>query len=260
MTPAYVIWPLRFTPDPVAMIDFYRRLGLHQWLSHDTGTFATFVGRSGTLGVHDARTTTAGMVPGHAALNLATQDLESAATELRSIGHEVRIWDETYGLQGAVAARDGRTIGLNQERQEDLYGGYREHETGAAPLLDVVAVCPTPQVRAEAAWFASFGFVAPSYDDPWWIGLRAGARSGVLGIHAGEIETRHARPADDLLGPAYEVRIGFETVEPLTVLDERLRGAGLEPTMITDGAGPRIVLTDPDGDEVQIHPASSAGS
>jgi predicted enzyme related to lactoylglutathione lyase len=255
MTHTYVIWPLRFTPDPSAMIDFYGRLGLHQSLSHESGTFATFVGRSGTLGVHDARTTTAGAVPGHAALNLATEDLESAAAELLSIGHEVRVWDETYGKQGAVTARDGRTIGLNQERQQDLYGGYHEHDPATAPLLDVVAVCPTPQLRAEAAWFASFGFLATSYDDPLWIGLRAGPHSGVLGVHAGEVEHRNPRPGDDLLGPAYEVRIGFETSEPLARLDERLRAAGLDPTMITDGPAPRIVLTDPDGDEVQIHPA-----
>ena len=56
---------MRFSPDPAAMIDFYSRLGLHKALSHDDGTFATFDGRSGTLGVHDARTTTSGAVPGH---------------------------------------------------------------------------------------------------------------------------------------------------------------------------------------------------
>lgn len=256
MTHAYVIWPLRFTADPAAMIDFYTRLGLHQSLSHEDGTFATFVGRSGTLGVHDARTATGGPVPSHAALNLATEDVEAAAAELVGIGHEVRLWDETYGKQGVVLARDGRAIGLNQERQDDLYGGYREHLDAGVPLLDVVAVCPHPDLRAEAVWFASFGFVAPSYDDPWWIGMRAGARSGVLGVHGGPIETRTARPADDLLGPAYEVRIGFETSEPLPELDERLRAAGLEPTLITDEPAPRILLTDPDGDEVQIHPAA----
>ena len=65
MTLAYAIRPIRFSPDPAAMIDFYSRLGLHKALSHDDGTFATFDGRSGTLGVHDARTTTSGAVPGH---------------------------------------------------------------------------------------------------------------------------------------------------------------------------------------------------
>ena len=54
MTLAYAIWPIRFSPDPAAMIDFYSRLGLHKALSHDDGTFATFDGRSGTLGVHEA--------------------------------------------------------------------------------------------------------------------------------------------------------------------------------------------------------------
>jgi hypothetical protein len=52
------------------------------------------------------------------------------------------------------------------------------------------------------------------------------------------------------------VRIGFETTEPLDVLVERLRSAGLDPTMITDGPDPRAVLVDPDGEEVQIHPTS----
>jgi hypothetical protein len=255
MTLSYAIWPLRFSPDPAAMIDFYSRLGLHQALSHDDGTFATFEGRSGTLGVHDARTTTSGAVPGHVALNLATPDVEAAASELTGHGYEVRVWDETYGKQGVVVARDGRVIGLNESHQDDLYGGYRVHDVSAPPELDVVAVCVTTDLRAEAAYFAPFGFTAPSYDDPWWIGLRAGARSGVLGLHAGEVESRSARPDDDPFEPVYEVRVGFETSEPLDRLADRLRAAGCAPTMITDGPDPRIVLTDPDGDEVQIHPA-----
>ena len=59
----YVIWPLRFSPNAPAMIDFYTRLGLHKSFSHDNGTFATFLGRSGTLGVHDALNTESGVVP-----------------------------------------------------------------------------------------------------------------------------------------------------------------------------------------------------
>ncbi|HEY5783502.1 MAG TPA: VOC family protein [Microlunatus sp.] len=101
MTRTYTIWPLRFTSDPAAMIDFYARLGLHQALSHEDDTFATFAGRSGTLGVHDARTTTPGAVPGYAALNLVTTDLEAAATELSGLGYRVRVWDETYGKKGS---------------------------------------------------------------------------------------------------------------------------------------------------------------
>lgn len=252
----YVIWPLRFSPNAPAMIDFYTRLGLHKSFSHDDGTFATFQGRSGTLGVHDANNTEAGVVPQHTALNLATTDVVQAAEELVELGHSVKVWDETYGKQGVVASRDGRVIGLNGDAQEDLYGGYRTHPEVAAPSLDVVAVCVTPQMKAEAAWFASFGFVASSYDDPWWIGLRAGERSGVIGIHAGEVAADTARDADDdLFGPAYEVRIGFETHEPLEVLDARLRAAGFETTVVTEGA-PHLELTDPDGEHLEIHPAA----
>ena len=110
-------------------------------------------------------------------------------------------------------------------------------------------------MRAEAAYFAPFGFTAPSYDDPWWIGLRAGERSGVIGLHTGEVETRNPRSDGDPFEPVHEVRIGFETSEPLDRLADRLRAVGFAPTMITDGPDPRIVLTDPEGDEVQIHPA-----
>lgn len=255
MTCSYAIWPLRFSPDPAAMIEFYARLGLRQTLSHDDGTFATLEGRSGALGVHDARTTTSGAVPGHAALNVATADVEAAAAELTRSGYEVRVWDETYGKQGVVVSRDGRVIGLNEKHQDDLYGGYHVHDAATVSPLDVVAVCVTPDLKAEAAYFAPFGFTAPSYDDPWWIGLRAGDRSGVIGLHAGEVEARNPRPDGDLFEPVYEVRIGFETSEPLDRLADRLRAVGFAPTMIPDGPDPRIVLIDPDGDEVQIHPA-----
>ena len=254
MTRPYVIWPLRFSPDAAAMIDFYRRLGLHLAFSHDNGTFATFNGRSGTLGVHSAHDTTSDEIPSHTALNLATDDVEQAVAELVAMGHDVKIWDETYGKQGVVLSRDGRVIGLNPDSQDDLYGGYRVHEADTEPTLDVVAVCVTPEMRAEAVWFASFGFVASSYDDPWWIGLRAGDRSGVLGIHAGEVETGDPRDDDDLFGPPYLVRIGFETHLSLAAEADRLRAAGIETTMIT-GEVPHLEMTDPDGERIEIHPA-----
>lgn len=68
----YVVWPLRFSPDAPAMIDFYTRLGLRKSLSHDGGTFATLQGRSGALGVHDAFDTASGVVPQHTALNFTS--------------------------------------------------------------------------------------------------------------------------------------------------------------------------------------------
>lgn len=255
MTRSYVIWPLRFSHDPAAMIDFYTKLGLHKALDHDSGTYASFDGLGGSLGVHDAGTTTAGAVPNHTGLNLATADIVAAADELRGLGLEVRVWDETYGKQAVVIGRDGRAIGLNESSQEDLYGGYHVHPAEGVPSLDVVAVHPTPDMVGDAAWFGSFGFTAPSYDDPWWIGLRASDRSGVIGIHHGEVENSAARPADDEFGPAFDVRIGFETHLPLAEEAAKLRAAGLTVELLADEPAPRIVLTDPDGEEVQIHPA-----
>ncbi|MFT4218699.1 MAG: hypothetical protein QM619_16145 [Micropruina sp.] len=158
---------------------------------------------------------------------------------------------------GQVAVGD--VIGLN-EGQDDLYGGYRVYEATTPPTLDVVAVCVTPDLKAEASYFHPFGFTAPSYDDPWWIGMRAGERSGVLGIHYGEPAPRDAegglRPDGDLFGPPYDVRIGFETDEALDELASRLEAAGVEPTRTSDEAGPKLVLTDPDGEWIEIHPTA----
>ena len=132
MTRSYVIWPLRFSPRPAAMIDFYSRLGLHKALSHDNGTYASFDGRGGALGVHDAAAT-AGAIEGHTGLNLATADIVAAADELTALGLEVRLSDETYGKQAAIIGRDGRAIGLNESSQDDLYGGYHVHPAPACP-------------------------------------------------------------------------------------------------------------------------------
>jgi len=107
------------------------------------------------------------------------------------------------------------------------------------------------------AGFEPFEITGPSYDDLHWIDLRAGDRSGVLGsTPASSRRAIHATPTTCSDRPTWCVDIGFETSEPLDVLVERLRSAGLDPTMITDGPDPRVVLVDPDGEEVQIHPTS----
>lgn len=261
MNRSYAIWPLRFSPQAPAMIDFYTRLGLRPSLGHASGTFATFAGRSGTLGVHDANRTESGAARRHTSLNLVTDDVKEAAAELDAIGYRVRVWDETYGAQGVMRSRDGLEIGLNEDEQADLYGGYYVHKNEHEPTLDVVAVCDTSEMKAEADFFAAFGFTAPSYDDPWWIGLRAGPRSGVIGIHhheaqeLGDVAANNPRTDDDLFGPPYLVRIGFETHEPLQQLADHLHAAGLAPTLVDDEHLPRLVLTDPDGETVEIHPA-----
>ena len=64
----------------------------------------------------------------------------------------------------------------------------------------------------------------------------------MIGIHHSAVENRDSRPADDELGPAFEIRIGFETHLPLPAEAARLRAAGLDLELLADEAAPRIVL------------------
>ncbi len=258
MTHRYTIWPLRFSPNPAAMIEFFTVLGLHNTLSHAERTFATFDGRSGKLGIHTAAGTASGAVPGHTSLNFTTADITAAGHELVASGLEVHIWDETYGKQGVIIAPQGAVIGLNEDTQDDLYGGYQVHERTAATPLDVVAICHTDDIAREVAYFASFGFTADSVNDSPLEPLHADGNSGILALRQRDLASPSTIPssAGDQFGPPYPVQLAFKTNEPLDALAERLRESGYEAATGEDQAGRHVSVTDPDGEEIQIGPSA----
>jgi hypothetical protein len=258
MSRPYAIWPLRFSPNPAAMIEFFATLGLDKALSHADGTYASFAGRSGGLGVHSAAQTASGAVTRHTALNLTTADITAATAELAAAGLQVRVWDETYGKQGVVITPEGLVIGLNEDTQDDLYGGYQVHEPTIAAPMDVVAVRRTDDLPREAAFFGSFGFTTDSLEDPRRVRLHATERSGgVVYLDQGEVRPQPAiRSADDQFGPPYQVQLGFETSEPLDVLAARLGDAGYQAARVREQAGEHVSVTDPDGGKIQIHPSA----
>jgi predicted lactoylglutathione lyase len=253
MTRPYTIWPLRFSPKPAAMIEFFGVLGLRKALSHADGTYASFDGRSGRLGVHSAAQTASGAVPTHTALNFTSADITAAAKELAAAGLQVQVWDETYGKQGVVTTPTGLVIGLNEDTQDDLYGGYQMHEPTVAAPTDVVAVCLTDHIARDAAFFASFGFTADSFDDPSAVRLHADEPSGVIRLHRGEdAPAPTIQFADDQFGTPYVVQLGFETSEALDALAARLRDAGYQTATVADQAMAHLSVTDPDGEEIRI--------
>jgi hypothetical protein len=253
MTRPYTIWPLRFSPKPAAMIEFFGVLGLRKALSHADGTYASFNGRSGRLGVHSAAQTASGAVPTHTALNFTSADITAAAKELAAAGLQVQVWDETYGKQGVVTTPTGLVIGLNEDTQDDLYGGYQVHEPTVAAPTDVVAVCLTDDIARDAAFFASFGFTADSLNDPSGVRLHADEPSGVIRLHRGEVAPAPTiQSADDQFGTPYVVQLGFETSEALDALVARLRDAGYQTATVADQAMAHLSVTDPDGEEVRI--------
>jgi hypothetical protein len=253
MTHRYTVWPLRFSPSPAAMIEFFAVLGLHNTLSHAERTFATFDGRSGKLGVHSAADTASSAVTGHTSLNFTTADITSAVQELAAMGLKVHSWDETYGKQGVIVTPQGTVIGLNEDTQDDLYGGYQVHGRPAATSLDVVAVCHTDDIAREAAYFAYFGFTANSVSDSRLAHLYADGNSGILALRQGDAASQPtAPPAGDQFGPPYTVQLAFKTNEPLDALAKRLRDSGYKTATSEDQAGAHVSVTDPDGQEIQI--------
>jgi hypothetical protein len=261
---SYTIWPLRFSTDPGAMIDFLAALGLNQTVGHESRTYATFAGRSGTLGVHDVRTATTATA-GRTSLNLATDDVDAAADELRAEGLTVSVWDETYGRQGAVRSPAGLVVGLNERTQDDLYGGYELLEQTVAASMDVVAVCAVADLDREAEFFGHFGFAALEPGQSYRP-LLAGPDAGVIALRAAGTEpSGSAGPAgsaseasesvsDEPLGAPYLVALGAETSEPLDALADRMRAGGHPAETIEDESGVWVRLTDPDGVVLEVRP------
>jgi hypothetical protein len=260
MSPSYTVFPMRFSAEPEAIIGFLEALGLQLVLDSESGTYAEFVAASGRVAVHDAADAAARVGPGDTSLNFSVADVDAAVAQLRGVGLTTSAWDESYGRQGVVSTPGGSAIGLNPEggRGRD---GFRVHEQTVAASLDVVAVRYSSDFRADAAFFGSFGFEPfGSLDDPWWCELRAGRRQGgVIGLHAPNENARANPPGPDAHGAAVTdrpalVRLGFETSEPLDALAARLQAAGYRASVAEDEAGTKVVVTDPDGQDLEIHP------
>lgn len=251
----YRVFPIRFSADTASMVRFLEVLGLRSVLESVDGGYVHLEGAAGSLAVHPTDSAASDVGHGWTSLNLLAADVGAAAAELRQAGREATTWDEAYGLQGAVLAPDGHAIGLNEARPADLYG-YRVHAGESMPI-DVVAVWYSDDFARDTAFFADLGLRPQGgLDDPWWRALTGQADSGTVGLHAptGPSAPTHADPGTAGLDAPALVRLGFETAEPLDDLVARLEAAGYVATLTADEAGPKVVLVDPDGQPLEIHP------
>jgi hypothetical protein len=264
MSQSYTVFPMRFSAEPRAMIALLEALGLQRVLDTADGTYAEFQGASGRVAVHGVGAATERRTPGDTALNLAVGDVDAAMAEMTGVGLATAASDEMDGRQGVVKALDGTVVGLRAEARQKL-DGYRVHEQTVAASLDVVAVWTSADFRADASFFGVFGFEPfGSLDDRWWCALRAGRRrGGVIGLHApGEdsVGTSTEHRSAESMDPDAEtdrpalVRLGFETSEPLDALAARMQAAGYRASVAEDEAGTKVVLADPDGQHLEIHP------
>ncbi|MGO1480268.1 MAG: hypothetical protein ACTHWF_03995 [Brachybacterium sp.] len=254
--PAMTVYPLRYTADAPAMIDFLRTLGMAPAVTSGADAFGDLVAGAGRVMVHAARGAHTGARAGDTDLCLAVEDADRSAAALREAGFEVDVWDESYGRQGVVAGPAGESVALNEE-QVDLYG-YRAHDASSAdPGLSVTAVLASEDFERDAEWAAPLGFIVDAEDeegDEWFRALRGPGRAGVLGLHRPAAQERRTRSTGTEFGDALQVRLGFETAEELESLAARLTEAGFPARVIEEGGVRSVHATDPDGEHLEIHP------
>ncbi len=247
MTPRFSIWPLRFSADPAAMITFFASLGMHRTVSRPSKTYATFVGSSGRLGVHDVATASA-VAAGRTTLNLLTADVPAAADAIRGRGLQVRVWAEPDGQQGAITAPSGLIIGLNEASDGGPGAAEEFLDQTVAASMGVVAICSVSDVDREAEFFAGFGFEAIEPADGY-LPLTAGPGSGVIGLRASTGKSPSVPP-----GSPYLVDVGAETSEPFDALAGRLQADGYAATTVEDDSGLWVRVTDPDREPLEVRP------
>lgn len=258
--PAMHVMPLRFSAHPARMIALLHEIGLRDVVTTEGDAFAELAAPGGgRVLVHAATGSDTGATPGETQFCFAVEDADAAASALEARGHETRVWDESYGRQGALIGPAGETLGLN-EVQKDLYGYLR----GDAPVagaeaenaygLRVVAIVPsaTEERSRDLDFFTSIGFEEVPGGDENWQQLQAAGR-GAIGLHAPIPGLERKREVHPPHGDVAQVHLGLETDEDLEALVARLREAGWEVSL-EQGVLPAVMITDPDGLALQIHP------
>ncbi len=110
----------------------------------------------------------------------------------------------------------------------------------------MVVVYFSDDLDASARFFRHFGFEPDADGSEDCHALRNGDR-GVINLH------RSSDGQDE-----DSVGLSFETDEPLPAVAERLAAAGHQPTLLEDP--PRLAVTDPDGQLIEIWPSPASGS
>ena len=237
-----VVTPYRFTDRPREVIDFLELLGLRTLLRQDD--FAILAGRSGRVAVHP-RATQNRPHEHPSTLVLGVPDVPAAAEELSAAGLDATWWDEAFGRQASVAGPAG-LVTLDEE-VEDTYG-YDVVAEPAVSAVDVVATLFPADLQETEAFFRRLGFAPGPDASPDWRSLRAGERSGALGLMAPTSDAPAPSPGRE----AY-AEIGVETAEALGQLADRLRGAGHAVAVVDDSGPTHLVVRDPDGIELEVY-------
>lgn len=238
---AVVVRPMRFTAHLSRMREFLSVLGFSPRVSRP-GSWATMVGGSGDVALHDSASSATGAQSGQTDLAFEGADADALAGQLAAAGFaDVEIYDEAWGRVLRVRGQDDGEL-LVDERPTDLYG-YRldeprpEHGIVSMPLL---FGSPTDLLDGILS-AVGFTRLHEGGDERWRVWRGTG----------GGLIAQREQGADT---SGRSVQLGFRTREPLTELADRLTCAGYTGVALSDRFDGELTVTDPDGQPVLGQP------
>ena len=252
-----VVRPVRFTNDVARMQAFLEHVGLRPRIEARGGGWVDLIADSGMVALHDAATSAIGAKPGQTCLSFEANDLDQLADQLRDAGvPDVTVHDEAYGRVLSCTDPLGDQIWVDG-RTDDLYG-YRTHpESRPEAGLSVVPVRFTDPQGPYADWLIALGLTRIGESNESYVMFDAGdGKHGYVGLHHVYTQDPTDLPIVEGRGSAH---LTFATHEPLDAVAARLVDAGHgDAHVIVEDFGSMLSVTDPDGQEVQVHEAPSS--
>jgi predicted enzyme related to lactoylglutathione lyase len=250
---ALVVRPVHFTNHLPRLQQFLELIGLRPWIVAKGGGWSDMSCGGGRVALHDAATSDTGAQAGQTTLSFEAADVSVLAQRLTAAGlAEVTVYDEAYGRVLTCLDPEGARLAVD-ERTDDLYGYQLRAEPGTEPSLRVTPVRFTNPAGPYGGFLGALGLRAAGELNSYYVNFLAGeGRQGQVGLH-------HVLDGDQpvVAGTGYAaVQLNFETGEPLDRVAARLATAGFEPTIATEEFGSLLSVTDPDGQQVQVHAAA----
>jgi hypothetical protein len=243
-----VVRPLRFTDNIDAMQAFLETLGLRPRIQSEEGSWVDMVAGGGMVALHSAETSDTGGVAGATRLSFEVDDVDVLAGQLMVSGVvDVAVYDEAYGK--ALDCRDplGDVITVGG-RSDDLYGFRLVGDERPDSRVRVVPVRFADPGGPLGGWLEAMGLQRVGAPNDFYVMYGAGGgEHGYVGVHHVYTEELPIVP-----GPA-AVHLTFATSEPLDDVARRLADSGFQAPITREEFGSFVTVTDPDGQEVQIH-------
>ncbi len=246
-----VVRPLRFTDNIDAMQAFLEILGLRPRVEAEAGGWVDMVAGGGMVALHSVVTSTTGAKPGQTSLGFEADELTALAKQLVEGGLDgVAVYDEAYGQVLTCPDPLGDEIHVDG-RSGDLYG-YRVHPLVQPSSLRVSPVRFTDPQGPYCDFLEALGLTRRGESNEYYVTYAAAdGDHGLVGLHYVYAEEL---PLVEKPGAA-TVQLTFQTTEALDDVARRLADSGFEAPITREEFGSFVTVTDPDGQEVQIHEA-----